>query len=394
MKFNKLLINCFVITFGIAIFSSCEKDKEEVQKPTITISDISGIEGNDGTTDFVFVIRASNEAPSAITIDYTTQDDIALAGEDFESNSGVATIEAGSKETSITIKILGDIDFEEDESFKVVLSNAANADIIRSTATGTIENDDRFFAHDDNGYSTPTSYSGYTLVWSDEFDGTDLNISDWNYETGNHGWGNNELQNYVGGTKNAFISNGKLVIEAREESSNGSNYTSARITTQGKQSFKYGRIDIRAKLPQGQGIWPALWMLGESFSTVSWPACGEIDIMEIVGHEPATTHGTVHWDNSGSYASYGDHTSLSSGVFADESHVFSIVWNDTFIKWYLDDVEFHVIDITPAGLSEFHEPFFFIFNIAVGGNWPGSPDVTTIFPQRMVVDYVRVFQLQ
>lgn len=391
MKANKTLIICLIIAISVALFSSCKKEDEKI-KPNITISDISSIEGNEGTTNFVFVIRASQEAPSTITVNYTTEDDMALSGEDFESASGVATIEAGSMETSITINVTGDINFEEDESFYLVLSNAVNAKIIRFRAKATIQNDDKFFAYDDDGYSTPTSYPGYTLVWADEFNGTELNTNDWNYETGNHGWGNNELQNYVSGTKNAFISNGKLVIEAREENSSGSNYTSARITTQSKQFFKYGRIDIRAKLPKGQGIWPALWMLGESFSSLGWPDCGEIDIMEIVGHEPATTHGTVHWDNNGSYASYGGHTSLSSGVFADESHVFSITWDSQAITWYLDDVQFHVIDITPSGLSEFHEPFFFIFNIAVGGNWPGSPDATTTFPQRMIVDYIRVFQ--
>jgi len=190
----------------------------------------------------------------------------------------------------------------------------------------------------------------------------------------------------VSGTNNAQVANGLLTIEAKQS---GSSYSSARLTTQGKQFFKYGRIDIRARLPQGQGIWPALWMLGENFPTVGWPKCGEIDIMELVGHEPAKTHGTVHWHHNG-HASYGGHTSLSSGVFADEFHVFTITWDEQFIRWHLDDVQFHVIDI--KGLPEFHEDFFFIFNVAVGGNWPGNPDATTRFPQTMLVDYVRIFQ--
>lgn len=243
------------------------------------------------------------------------------------------------------------------------------------------------------GYTSPTTYANYKLVWQDEFDGDELS-DDWTFEigTGSNGWGNNELQYYR--EENTSVRDGLLLITAKKESFSGQQYTSSRIVTQGKQFFTKGRVDIRAATPKGQGIWPALWMLGENFSTVGWPACGEIDIMELVGGASTDNeiHGTVHWDNSGSYASYGQGYSLSSGIFADEFHVFSIIWDDEFIKWYVDDILYNTIDITPQGLSEFHEDFFFIFNVAVGGNWPGSPNGTTVFPQRMVVDYIRVFQ--
>lgn len=245
------------------------------------------------------------------------------------------------------------------------------------------------------GYSTPESYEGMDLVWRDEFDGNELS-ADWTYEigTGSNGWGNNELQYYR--KENTEVHDGYLIITAKEETFQDMSYTSSRIITSGKQSFQYGRIDIRAAVPKGQGIWPALWMLGSNFTTVGWPACGEIDIMEMIGGtgKDNTVHGTVHWQNAGNYASYGDHYTLKSGILADEFHVFSIVWNASSITWYIDDIEYHVIDITPAELSEFHNDFFFIFNVAVGGNWPGSPDLSTVFPQRMAVDYVRVFQDQ
>jgi len=244
------------------------------------------------------------------------------------------------------------------------------------------------------GYVSPTSYPGYTLVWNDEFSGVLLNPSDWTFElgTGSNGWGNNELQYYR--SQNTSVANGLLTIEAREENFGGRNYTSSRIKTQTKQKFLYGKIDIRAAMPRGQGLWPALWMLGESITSVGWPASGEIDIMEMIGGSgnEGTVHGTVHWDNAGGHASYGGDTSLSSGTFADEFHVFGIEWDSTKIRWFLDGVQYHVIDITSAGLSEFQEEFFFIFNVAVGGNWPGSPDGSTFFPQRMLVDYVRVFE--
>ena len=129
------------------------------------------------------------------------------------------------------------------------------------------------------------------------------------------------------------------------------------------------------------------------FSSVGWPACGEIDIMEMVGHKASTVHGTAHWSDAGNnHASFGDSKSLSSGKLNDEFHVFSVVWDETKIVWYLDDVQYHVLDITSAALSEFHNNYFMIFNVAVGGNWPGSPNSSTTFPQRMIVDYIRVFQ--
>ena len=243
------------------------------------------------------------------------------------------------------------------------------------------------------GYESPTSYQGYSLVWSDEFLGTELNTADWTHEFGNGcpslcGWGNSELQSYS--SQNTTVANGHLTIEAKKEASG--TYTSSRIKTQGKQSFKYGRIDIRAKLPRGNGLWPALWMLGESISSVSWPRSGEIDIMEMIGGQNSTTLGTAHWYNGG-HNYTGGNTSLSSGEFADEFHVFSIIWEANSIAWYLDGATqpFYVLNTSPSVMSEFREDFFFLFNIAVGGTLGGNVDDSNL-PQTMVVDYIRVFQ--
>ena len=166
------------------------------------------------------------------------------------------------------------------------------------------------------------------------------------------------------------------------------------LKTQGLKSWKYGRIDVRAAIPFGKGIWPAIWMLGNNITSVSWPACGEIDIMELIGGEglnDRTVHGTAHWEENG-HAQFGDSYSLNSGKFADEFHVFSIIWDANSIKWLVDDVQFNQLTINPAQMNELQQNFFLILNIAVGGNWPGSPDATTVFPQRMYVDYIRVFQ--
>lgn len=251
------------------------------------------------------------------------------------------------------------------------------------------------------GFVSPESYDGYRLVWRDEFNGNALNSNDWVFDLGDGcptlcGWGNNELQTYTNRPENIRVEGGNLIITARREPMGGRNFTSSRIKTEGRQSFQFGRIDIRAVLPRGQGIWPALWMLGDNIRQVGWPACGEIDIMEMVGG-PATArnntvHGTVHWDNNGSHAETGGFVTLPSGIFNDNFHVFSIIWDERQITWLLDNRPFHTVDITPASLSELRESFFFLFNIAVGGNWPGSPDETTSFPQQMVVDYIRVFE--
>ncbi len=248
------------------------------------------------------------------------------------------------------------------------------------------------------GYSTPATYPNMKLLWADEFDGTSLNEKFWNYEIGNgdNGWGNKELQYYK--KENTTVKDGYLTIQAKSESAGNQVYTSSRLTTQNKFNFKYGRIDIRALLPKGQGIWPALWMLGKNIPQVNWPKCGEIDIMEMIGGNGSgagsdrTTYGTAHWDNSGQHAQYGGNTKLTSGTFNDEFHVFSIVWDEKKIAWYLDDKQFHIIDTTPSGLSEFQEEYFLLVNLAVGGDWPGRPDGTTVLPQQLVVDYIRVFQ--
>jgi beta-glucanase (GH16 family) len=278
-----------------------------------------------------------------------------------------------------------------------VQANATAAFFVEEEANVTIEltePSENFIPT--TGYTSPSSYDGLTLVWEDNFDGTTLNTSDWTYETGrgSNGWGNNELQFYR--QENTSIVDGHLVISAKKENFSGAEYTSSRLITKDKKSFQYGRVDIRAALPKGQGIWPAFWMLGNNFPTVGWPKCGEIDIMEMVGGagKDNTVYGTLHWDNNGSHACTcgDDGYTISNGTLAGEFHVYSIVWNANKITWYVNNIMHHEIDITPAELSEFDAPFFLIFNIAVGGNWPGNPNASTQFPQRLIVDYVRVFQ--
>ena len=256
--------------------------------------------------------------------------------------------------------------------------------------------DDGWEIPDFTGYQSATSYEGYSQVWSDEFDGSEVDENNWGYDIGGSGWGNNELEFYT--NRNAYLTDGNLVIRANKENYGGREYTSSRLKTQSKQTVNYGRIDIRAVMPQGQGIWPALWMLGSNFPTVGWPHSGEIDIMEMIGGSGRenTVHGTAHWYNQSNNqnASYGGNYELPSGeTLSTNFHVFSIDWDSTSITWYLDNVQYHTMAINDSSsLAAFRKDFFFIFNVAVGGNWPQYPDASTVFPQRMVVDYVRVFQ--
>jgi beta-glucanase (GH16 family) len=238
-------------------------------------------------------------------------------------------------------------------------------------------------------------YPGYRLVWRDEFSGSELGANDWNYETGGSGWGNNELEYYTTGNKNAYLLNGDLVIEAKKEDMGNRNYTSARITTAGKHEFQYGRIDIRAKLPVQTGMWPALWMLGNDISAKGWPLCGEIDIMELIGKNPKEVVGSFHWKNDDlTEGTLNNRYDLTQGDFSQDFHVYSLIWEKDQYQILIDNnayVTAKSSDIK-ATYNPFNHPFFLIFNVAVGGDWPGSPDNTTQFPQKMLVDYVRVYQ--
>ncbi|MHA7129051.1 glycoside hydrolase family 16 protein [Algoriphagus namhaensis] len=288
--------------------------------------------------------------------------------------------------------------YKEKGEFTVVVQAHSTEDKFVVQTEKVIMNNATLGLDPNTGYTTPESYPDYNLVWQDEFNEPALS-DDWTFQLGDGcpdlcGWGNEELEYYK--KENTTLEDGFLVITAKAENAGNKSYTSSRLITKGKKAFTYGRVDIRAVMPKGQGIWPALWMLGENIDEVGWPRCGEIDIMEMIGgsqnNNDGTVHGTVHWDNAGSYANYGGKTELAYGTLSDEPHVYSIIWDEQKIRWLLDDVEYHVIDITPANLEEFHRPHYFIMNVAVGGRWPGRPDGTTTFPQQMRVDYIRVFQ--
>ncbi len=356
-------LSIFFFVLSLSLFSCSKSDNDTITEPANLVVNITVSETDEHKV--LIVASAENATEYSLYID--------------NSPNSVSTNASGSFEYSfetegvhiITIKAFG-------TSGKYIKSDSQV--IIGSGEVPIGE-----------GYSTPMTYAGMQLVWNDEFNGSQIDESSWTFETGAGGWGNNEWQYYR--RENTFVDGGTLTIEARKEPWQGSNYTSSRIVTRNKKSFQYGRIDIRALLPKGQGIWPALWMLGNNLGDVGWPACSETDIMEMIGGSgrEKTVYGTIHWDDNGHVQAGGSY-SLTSGSFADKYHVFTLIWDATSMKWYVDDNQFKVITITPDHMTEFHQPGFFIFNIAVGGNWPGYPDASTTFPQQMKVDYIRVFQ--
>ncbi|MFJ8577957.1 ricin-type beta-trefoil lectin domain protein [Micromonospora sp. NPDC093277] len=252
--------------------------------------------------------------------------------------------------------------------------------------------------------SAPAAAAPGAVTWSDDFNGAAgaaPDASKWRYDIGGGGWGNNELQYYTSSTRNAALDgNGNLVITTRRENPSGYScwygtcqYTSARLLTANTFTQAYGRFEARIKIPRGQGIWPAFWMLGNDIASNPWPNSGEIDIMENIGREPSTVHGSLHGPGYSGGNPLTGQTSLPGGqALADAFHTYAVDWAPDSITWYLDGVAYSRKTPADAGGNRwvFDHPFFMIMNVAVGGNWPGSPDGSTAFPQTMVVDYVRV----
>jgi beta-glucanase (GH16 family) len=226
----------------------------------------------------------------------------------------------------------------------------------------------------------------YALLWSDEFDGTTVDTSKWVFETGGGGWGNNELEYYQ--PDNATVANGNLAITLKKETVGGEPYTSSRMTTQNKFTATYGRIEARIKVPMGSGFWPAFWMLGANIQTVSWPACGELDIMEHI-NDSNTIYGTMHWNVNG-HASYGSTIQTTPADY----HLYAIEWDKNEIRWYVDSTLYQKGNIKANinSTGAFHLPFFMILNFAAGGNFPNQPVSETLLPASMYVDYVRVYK--
>jgi beta-glucanase (GH16 family) len=256
--------------------------------------------------------------------------------------------------------------------------------------------------------TTVTRGQTWRLVWGDEFDGakgSEVDRARWGAEVGGSGWGNRELEYYTDDKKNAHLDGrGHLVIEAFKETLppefkcwyGECRYTSARLSTKKKFAQAFGRFEARIKLPSGQGVWPAFWLLGDDIDSVGWPACGEIDAMEHIGREPSLVHGTIHGPGHSGASGIGAPYTLPGGKrFAHDYHTFAVEWEAGEIRWYVDGGLYETrkpSDLPPGAKWVYDHPFFVILNLAVGGDWPGDPDETTSMPQKMLVDYVRAYE--
>ena len=269
-------------------------------------------------------------------------------------------------------------------TYDVVLEVSKNNAVHSTTQQVLVANDD------------PNYFNHMVLTWSDEFNESIVDADNWTFETGASGWGNNELQNYTNGD-NVSFEDGSLIITAKkvDENQQAGSYTSTRLKSQGKREFQYGRLEIRAQLPTGRGIWPAIWMLGSNFNSTGWPACGEMDIMEYVGYQPNTVFSTVH--NNSTAGTGGNGSNITIPTCEEAFHVYGLFWTEKKLVFYVDSVSNVIHTYNPpvktADNWPFDQPAFFILNVAVGGNWGGAQGIdNTIFPQSMKIDYVRVYQ--
>jgi len=242
---------------------------------------------------------------------------------------------------------------------------------------------------------------GWNLVWQDEFNRDSLDLTKWSPETGGHGWGNNELQYYTDSDSNSYVENGNLVLKAEVVpqgigSSKGLRYySSARLRTYSKGDWKYGRIEVKAKVASGQGIWPAIWMLPTDWLFGGWPSSGEIDIMEHVGYDLGVVHGSVHTEAYNHKINTQKSSARKISNVDTEFHVYSIIWDKDKISFFIDDIQYFLFENDQQGNYKtwpFDQRFHLLINIAVGGDWPGNPDNSTNFPRSMLIDYVRVYE--
>lgn len=381
-----------IFYFFLIFLTACSSDEPQGAS-TFGLETEIIYEGSATSERPILIIREGSTG-SVVKFDYQISHVTTEEGIDLKASSGSVEFQKGATEVEIPVLVTGDSNHEIIEQFKLVLTNPNSTfeyDII-------ILDDDMMMAplSDNDGFYTPAEYNSMRKVWSDEFDGQTLNPQYWTNDIGNGcpnlcQWGNQELQLYGSQTNVMELNNGRLTIRAIDD--NGI-YRSARIKTKGKVELTYGRIDIRAKLPKGKGLWPAFWALGANIDSNPWPGCGEIDFMEIIGSQPSTAHGTVHYQDfaSKAYRTSSGSTQLVGEDFSQKFHVFTTIWDRNKIEWYLDNKLYNTFAYPNETGNTFRLPFYFLMNVAVGGRWPGNPDNTTVFPQEMTVDYIRVFQ--
>ncbi len=330
-------------------------------------------ESSADSSSSVIPAESSAESSSSVILSGDSRDDSAGSSTKSSDSRNSSSSAAGQSSSSSEIAAVSSSSIDN-----VIESSAASSSSVEIVSSSSAE---------------PVAQ----YLWHDEFDGETIDTSKWTFEigTGASGWGNNEWEYYTSRKENAYVKDGVLHIRAQKENYEGQKYTSARMLTKDKFAFTYGTVEARIALPTGKGIWPAFWMLGQNIDEVSWPACGEIDIIETINDENIV-YGTHHWQSNGNHASYGNNTKDYYGTSKElditQFHTYKMVWNEKLIAMYVDEFKYQKIDIesTKDGLEAFHKPQFFILNVAVAGNWPGFEVDDSQFPNEMLVDYIRV----
>ena len=310
-----------------------------------------------------------------------------------DSSSSVIPAES-SAESSSSVILSGD---SRDDSAGSSTKSSDSRNSSSSAAGQSSSSSETVSSSSSETTSSSNAEPAAQYLWHDEFDGETIDTSKWTFEigTGAGGWGNNEWEYYTNRKENAYIKDGVLHIRAQKEDYEGQKYTSARMITKDKFAFTYGTVEARIALPTGKGIWPAFWMLGQNIDEVSWPACGEIDIIEAVNTENKI-YGTNHWANGAEYATYGNNTgdyrNQKFELDITQFHTYKFTWDEKYIRMFVDDFMYHeiLIENNEGDTEEFHKPFFFLLNVAVAGNWPGFEVDDSQFPNEMLVDYIRV----
>ena len=372
-----------------------------------TFGDISVLDSvpDPDTLSSFAALRSSDNSLTVMIINKSLTDD-ALAALNLSNFSAAGTAQVWQLTSANSITRLNDLNFSGTSLNIAVPAQSITLLVIAQAVPSPTPTPTPTASPTATPTPTPAAADPtvWSMVWSDEFDGpvnSAVDSSKWTAEVGGNGWGNQELEYYTNRIDNAYQSGGALVIKAAKEKYTGSDnvtrdYTSARLITKNKFAAKYGRMEARIKIPSGQGVWPAFWMLGDNIDSAGWPNCGEMDIMENIGREPSIIHGTIHGPGySGGNGLSSSYSLTNNAPFSNDYHVFAIEWEPGVVRFYCDGILYKVrtpADLPPGTNWVFDHPFFLILNVAVGGSWPGNPDATTVFPQTMAVDYVRVFQ--
>jgi len=376
--FKKFAASFIIVTAASAFFSACSDDSSNAFAP------VSTVESSSSSTAIENLSSSLDSGTKPVIPSNDSHDDSANPS---AKSSSDATVSSSSQ---AVIPSNDSYDDSANPSAKSSSDAPASSSAVPGSSSQAV-----ILSSDSREESSSSSSSPY--LWNEEFDGDAIDTSKWSFEigTGASGWGNNEWEYYTDRKENAYIKDGVLHVRAQKEDYKGSKYTSARMITKDKFSFTYGTVEARIALPTGKGIWPAFWMLGQNIDKVSWPACGEIDIIEAINDENIV-YGTHHWQYNGNHASYGNNTKDYYGTSKElditQFHTYKMVWNEKLIAMYVDDFKYQEIDIEKAkdGLEAFHKPQFFILNVAVAGSWPGFEVDDTQFPNEMLVDYIRV----